>query len=1217
MAGPLSAYAEFAVASNFSFLRGASHAEELVDRAKELDLCGIGIADRNSVAGVVRAHQAAKEAGLTFAPGARLVFADGTPDILAFPQDRPAWGRLTRLLTIGKRRAQKGQCLLHCDDLEAFAAGLNLIVLPGRIAAGGANLAALLKRLRDVAARVRLGAGMLYRGDDARRLARLAAIADTAGTPLIAVGDVLYHVPERRALQDVMTCIREHVTLATAGRRLEANAERHLKAPREMARLFGNAPEAVEETLRFLEGCRFSLDELRYEYPDETREGFATPQDALVAFAQEGARRRYPAGVPLKVQAALAHEFALVAELGYAPYFLTVHDIVRFARSRGILCQGRGSAANSAICFCLGITEVDPVRADLLFERFVSAERREPPDIDVDFEHERREDVIQYIYARYGRERAGLAATLICYRGRSAIRDVGKAFGLSDDTVGALAGLMWGISEQGVSTREARRAGLDPADPHLAKVLALAQELIGFPRHLSQHVGGFVITRGRLDEVIPIENAAMAERTCVEWDKDDLDALAILKIDVLALGMLTCLRRGFDLLNRHYGPTAALLPSPACGGGSGRGQQRVGWAKAADTSPCWQGLRSAVPTRSDVVKEYVNPHGVGTADRTRCIDRSFGAAFAHPTGDGPFSLAAIPPEDEAVYRMLSRADSIGVFQVESRAQMSMLPRLKPKEFYDLVIEVAIVRPGPIRGDMVHPYLRRRTGVERVVYPSPAPAHGQPDELERVLGKTLGVPLFQEQAMRIAIVAAGFTPAEADKLRRAMATFRRVGTIGYFRTKLIEGMTSRGYPRDFAERCFRQIEGFGEYGFPESHAASFALLVYASAWMKCRYPDVFAAALLNSQPMGFYAPAQIVRDAIEHGVEIRPVDINHSGWDNLLEVPADDTGLPAGRPKTPAIHPRHAKMAPDMYATHAVRLGFRQIGGFREDDGVAVAQCRGAGFDSIRDLWLRSRLNVAALERLATADAFRSLGLDRRAALWAVRALRRSGDKDDLPLFAHAVQPALEPDVALPPMRLGEQVVEDYRHLHLSLKAHPVSFLRGELDRRGILPHERLATTPSGRRVTVAGLVLVRQRPGSANGVIFMTLEDETAVANTIVWPKIFETFRPVVLGARLLAVTGKLQNEHGVIHVIAERLTDLSGLLKRLAEDTGCVEALANCDEVRRPVPESRLSPQRIGQPTARTRKFSEIADELVPEGVGEPETARIRAVMPKGRNFH
>jgi error-prone DNA polymerase len=1172
----MTGYAEFAVTTNFSFLRGASHGEELVMQGKALGLAGVGVADRNSVAGVVRAHQAAKEAGLTFAPGTRLVFCDGTPDILAYPESRVAWGRLTKLLTLGKRRTEKGECLIRRDDLLAHADGLNLVVMPERLKD---PLTALLQALRE-ATQVWLGAGMRYRGDDARRLARLAALANTAKVPLIATGDVLYHTPERRPLQDVMTCIREHVTLATAGRRLEANAERHLKAPQEMARLFRAAPEAIGETLHLLDRCKFSLDELKYEYPDETREGYATPQAALVAATEAGARRRYPDGIPDKVRAALDHEFSLIAALNYAPYFLTVHDIVRFARSEDILCQGRGSAANSAVCYCLGVTEVDPARVDLLFERFVSADRGEPPDIDVDFEHERREIVIQYIYERYGRHRAGLAATVICYRARSAIREVGKAFGLSEDTVGALAGMLWGWSTQAVSEKDARRVGLDPSDPQLARVLALARELIGFPRHLSQHVGGFVITRGRLDEVVPIENAAMEERTCVEWDKDDLDAVGILKIDVLALGMLTCLQRGFDLLNRHY----ARLPPPLAEGGEvERGlssrTERVKSQKAPSLpSPAsGGGMRGA--------------GGVGMKDRDGLVPLPLSGG-----GQETFSLAAIPPEEPAVYDMLSRADSIGVFQVESRAQMSMLPRLQPKAFYDLVIEVAIVRPGPIQGDMVHPYLRRRQGVEKVVFPSPSPDHGPPDELQQVLGKTMGVPLFQEQAMRIAIVAAGFTPAEADKLRRAMATFRRVGTIQYFRDKLVEGMARRGYPRDFAERCFRQIEGFGEYGFPESHAASFALLVYASAWMKCRYPDVFAAALLNSQPMGFYAPAQIVRDAQEHGVEVRPVDINHSDWDNTLE------------PATPAaacLHARHAAMAGDVRSDHALRLGFRQISGFSQDDGEAIAKCRGAGFDSIRDLWLRTGLKPAALERLAAADAFRSLGLDRRQALWAVRALRRAGDKDDLPLFAHFASPALEPDVDLPRMLLGEQVVEDYRHLHLSLKAHPVAFLRGELARRGIVRHETLAAIKSGRRVTVAGLVLVRQRPGSANGVIFMTLEDETAVANTIVWPQVFETFRPIVLGARLVAVTGKLQNEFGVIHVVADRLDDLTPLLKLLAEETGSVQALANCDEVRRPIPEHRLSPAAVA---ALRRVERDYAD---------APAATARAAMPKGRNFH
>ncbi|MDQ2081796.1 OB-fold nucleic acid binding domain-containing protein [Xanthobacteraceae bacterium Astr-EGSB] len=1264
----MTAYAELAVTTNFSFLRGASHAEELVARAKELGLAGLGVADINSVAGVVRAHDAAKEHGVRLAVGTRLVFADGTPDILAYPRDRAAWGRLTRLLTLGKRRAEKGRCTLSFGDLLDHVEGQSLIVmerpslstnpappspppLAGEGQGGGRHphrvsssplpnpppqagegerrrgISSLLARLREAAPRaVWLAASMRYRGDDARRLARRAALAGEARLPLIGVGDVLYHAPERRPLQDVMTCVREHVTLATAGRRLEANAERHLKSSGEMTRLFRAAPQAVAETLRFLERCRFCLDELSYEYPDETRAGFATPQEALAAFAEAGARQRYPAGVPLKVRRALDHELALIAELDYAPYFLTVHDIVRHAREKNILCQGRGSAANSAVCFCLGITEVDPERSDLLFERFVSAERREPPDIDVDFEHERREEVIQYIYQRYGRERASLAATVISYRARSAIREVGKAFGLSDDTVGALAGTLWGWSVEGVSEQHARRVGYDPRDPTLARVLALAHELIGFPRHLSQHVGGFVITRGRLDEVVPIENAAMDDRTVVEWDKDDLDSLKILKIDVLALGMLTCLRRGLELMEKHYGENVRLASSPQPAPSPQRGE---GWGEGA---PAVQS--NTTPFR---------PHLIRREDHAPNSLRHPLTPALSPTGRGrrdavpvlpPLTLSLIPPEEEAVYRMLSRADSIGVFQVESRAQMSMLPRLRPKEFYDLVIEVAIVRPGPIQGDMVHPYLRRRQQLEEVHYPSPSPQHGPADELRQVLGKTLGVPLFQEQAMRIAIVAAGFTPSEADRLRRAMATFRRVGTISYFRGKLIEGMAARGYPRDFAERCFRQIEGFGEYGFPESHAASFALLVYASAWMKCRYPDVFAAALLNSQPMGFYAPAQIVRDAQEHGVEVREIDVNHSDWDSTLEpappsppplagegqgggmaagaefVSAPSPTLPRKRGREqaepPRLHPRHAAMASDIRATHALRLGLRQIKGFAEADARAIETARSAGFDSIRDLWLRTSLAPAALEKLALADAFRSLGLDRRQALWAVRALRRSGDKDDLPLFARVTTPELEPDVALPPMLLGEHTVEDYRWLHLSLKAHPVSFLRAELDRRGILASERLASLPSSRRVTVAGLVLVRQRPGSANGVIFMTLEDEGAIANTIVWPQVFEQYRPIVLGARLVAVTGKLQNEQGVIHVVAERLEDLTPLLRRLADDGGEVDALVRCDEIKRPILEWRLPPRSVKALSAL------LADEPQPA-----DTSNVGAVMPKGRNFH
>ena len=1127
-------YLEFTTASNFSFLRGASHAEELMVQAAQLGLSGIGLCDRNSVAGVVRAHLAKREQNLSlrYHPGARLVFADGTPDILAYPRDRAGWGRLCRLLTLGNLRAEKGGCILQLDDLLAHIFGLELVVMGGTTR--------LLAQLREAAPhRIRLAASMLYRGRDRARLARLAALAREAQVPLIAVNDVLYHHPDRRPLADVLACIREKTTIDRAGRRLSPNAERHLKPADEMARLFRDAPEAIEETLRLSDALTFSLDELRYEYPDESLEGFANAQDALTYLTYEGAAKRYPHGLPPKVRASIEHELALIAQLAYAPYFLTVYDIVRFARSQSILCQGRGSAANSAVCFCLGVTEVDPDRADLLFERFISPERREPPDIDVDFEHERREEVIQYIYGKYGRERAGIAATVISYRGRSAIREVGKAFGLSEDTIGALASSIWGGGGDGAA--DLARAGLDPNSRRVKQIAALAREIVGFPRHLSQHVGGFVITKSRLDEVMPIGNGAMPERTFVEWDKDDLDALGILKIDVLGLGMLSCIRKAFDLLERHY-PNA----SPS------------------SFSPPLRGREQSVH------EEREQTHR--------------------------FDLATIPAEDPAVYRMLQRADSLGVFQVESRAQMTMLPRLKPANFYDLVIEVAIVRPGPIQGDMVHPYLRRRRGQEPVSYPS--------KELEAVLAKTLGVPLFQEQAMKIAIVAAGFTPAEADKLRRAMATFKRVGTIGSFQRKMIDGMLANGYAREFAERCFHQIEGFGEYGFPESHAASFALLVYASAWLKCRYPDAFATALLNAQPMGFYAPAQIVRDAREHGVEVRPPDVNHSQWDSTLE---------AGPRAAERLHDLHRDMREDVRTTHAMRLGLREIKGLSEKDAKLLVARRDVAYDSVRDVWLRTGLSPRVLERLADADAFSSLGLTRREALWTAKALGRVGDgEDDLPLFVvtsprargevgsqsdpgegappqpeHSDKPphparsfaarhplpasgAREEEVALPPMPLGEEVVNDYRFLRLSLRAHPAQFLRADLNARGILRNETLRNVANNTRVRISGLVTCRQRPGSAKGVVFMTIEDESAVANVIVWPKVFERVRPVVLGARYVAVSGVVQAESGVIHVVADALEDLTLLLPRLAEHGADIDGLARADEVRRPVEDQR-----------------------------------------------
>jgi error-prone DNA polymerase len=1211
-------FAELAAMTNFSFLRGASHPEEMVARTAELGLAGIGIADRNSLAGVVRAHTFARDnveamAGTRVVPGARLVFIDGSPDVLVYPKDRAAYGRLCRILTEGNSRAPKGECWLILKDLLDHGEGLQIVALPPSPRGDDKNASlpqkdkekldyqemdegAAVARLREAfGKRLWIGASLTYGEDMRGGLARRVALARSAGAPLIATNDVLMHTPERRTLADVLTCIREKTTLEAAGRLTQANAERHLKAPREMARLFAEAPQAIAETIRFLDGLAFSLDELRHCYPEELREGHVTPQEALEAFAWEGAETRYPDGVPERTREALKYELALIASLDYAPYFLTVHDIVRFARSKGILCQGRGSAANSAVCYCLRITEVNPANFDLLFERFISPERNEPPDIDVDFEHEQREEVIQYIYRRYGRERASLAAAVITYRTRSAIRETAKVFRLSDDVIAALNGTAWGQETAPIGEDRVRAIGLNPTDPTLKLALEMAKELIGFPRHLTQHSGGFVITRDRLDEVVPVMNTAMKERTMVEWDKDDLDALGLLKVDVLALGMLTALSKGFGLLDKHYG-------------------ERL-------------------------------------------------------------TLGNVPSEEACVYAMIQRADTIGVFQIESRAQMSMLPRLKPANYYDLVIEVAIVRPGPIQGDMVHPYLRRRQNLEEVSYPSP--------ELETVLKKTLGVPLFQEQAMKIAIVAAGFTPSEADQLRRAMATFRRSGTIQTLQEKMIEGMVANGYSREFAERCFHQIEGFGEYGFPESHAASFALLVYDSCWMKCRYPDVFVAAMLNAQPLGFYAPAQLVRDAREHGVEVREVDVNLSDWDCTLEpispsphrafgrtpvsrramgrgvggegapplpprgksvqarrsatepssgaLARRETGvlpnalwrhpLPEGegRPPSPlgrgdggeGIHPRHAEMAPHMRTTHAVRLGFRQIIGVKEKDMLRLVERRGEAYDSVRDLWLRSGLSSTVLERLADADAFRSLGLDRRQALWAVRGLDRVGDQDDLPLFASRPGRDMEPDARLPPMPLGAHVVEDYRRLSLSLKAHPASFLRARLSARGILRSEALRSIKNGARVTVAGLVLVRQRPGTAAGVIFMTLEDETGVANIIVWPKIFERLRAIVLGARFVAVTGKLQSEQGVIHIVAERMNDLTSMLGLLSEAGPTIGALARADEAHRTEPTETRKRQgnRFAQPPR-------LDDPRAKPPSPPMETVDIAEAMPAGRNF-
>ncbi|MCU0839334.1 MAG: error-prone DNA polymerase [Rhodospirillales bacterium] len=1050
-------YAELQVTSNFTFLTGASHPQELVETALALGLAALALTDRNSLAGVVRAHVAAKAAGLRFIVGCRLDLADG-PSLLCWPTDRAAYGRLCRLLTLGKRRAPKGDCTFGWEDLGAHVEGQICAALPPDQL--DTAFAARLKALNALApGRAYLALHYRHDGGDMRRLNDLAALARTVGMPTLATNDVYYHTPARRPLQDVLTCIREGCRIDEAGLRLAANAERYLKPPAEMRRLFRGHEDAVARTLLVVEHCRFSLDELRYEYPEEPIPPGRTPQTYLEDLTWQGAAERWPDGLPPKIEADLKRELALIGKLGYAAYFLTVHDIVREARCRGILCQGRGSAANSAVCFCLGITGVNPAEMDLLFERFVSEERNEPPDIDVDFEHERREEVIQYIYERYGRDRAGIAAAVISYRPRSAVRDVGKAMGLSEDVTARLAATVWGSWGDGLTFEQVTEAGFDPADLRLCQTLALTGELIGFPRHLSQHVGGFVLTRGRLDETVPIGNAAMADRTFIEWDKDDIDALGILKVDILALGMLTCIRKAFALIGEHHRRT--------------------------------------------------------------------------------LSLANVPREDVAVYDMLCRADSIGVFQVESRAQMNMLPRLRPRTFYDLVIEVAIVRPGPIQGDMVHPYLRRRQGLEPVSYPS--------EDLRQVLGKTLGVPLFQEQAMKIAIVAAGFTPAESDRLRRAMATFRHSGTIHGFREKFIPGMIARGYQAVFAERCFQQIEGFADYGFPESHSASFAHLVYVSAWLKCHYPAAFAAALLNSQPMGFYAPAQIVGDARAHGVAIRPVDVNHSAWDCTLEPAAAD-GV-------------------------ALRLGFRLVDGLGEETASRLVAVRGGGYRSVGALHRRAAMPMAAIERLAAAGAFRSLGLDRRAALWQALAI---ADGSPLPLFDTMEDSAAEsgPTVALPVPTPAEQMLDDYRSLGLSLEAHPMAFLRSRFAAERVVTVEAVRATRDRARLAVAGVVLVRQRPGSAKGVVFITLEDETGIVNLVVWPAVLKQFRKVVMTSRLLLARGMIQRSpEGIVHLVADQLVDRTGDLDHLGPRPPALP-LARADEVARPGRDGYIAPR-------------------------------------------
>jgi error-prone DNA polymerase len=1073
----MTGFAELAAATHFSFLRGASSPGDMVRKAVELGHHGIGIADRNTVAGVVQAHVALREMkaetpDLRFklAVGARLVFADGTPDIIAYPATRRGWGRLTRLLTLGNRRAEKGDCTLGFDDLAGLHDDLLLILMPPPVGPVPclADLAGLAPR------RCWLAADMPRGGADRRRLARLAGLAASHGVPLLAVNAPLYAGPDQRRLHDILTCIAEKTVLADAGRRLLANAERHLKPASEMARLFAGHDAALAASRTILDRIDFSLDQLRYEYPHEPIPPGYSPQGWLETLTLQTARKRWPDGVPPKLQALLVEEFRIIAKAGYAPYFLTVHDIVQFAQGRGILCQGRGSAANSAVCYVLGITAVDPAKHNLLFSRFISEERQEPPDIDVDFEHERREEVMQYIYARYGRDRAAIAATVIHYRPRSAVREVGKVLGLSEDVTTRLTSTVWGSFASHMEQQRIAESGFDPQAPAIARLVDLVGQIMGFPRHLSQHVGGFVLTQDRLDETVPIHNAAMPDRTFIEWDKDDIDALGLMKVDVLALGMLSCIRKAFALVETHIG-------------------------------------------------------------RQLTLDN-------------------IPDADAGVFDMLCRGDSIGVFQIESRAQINMLPRLRPREFYDLVIQVAIVRPGPIQGDMVHPYLRRRQGREKVEFPSPAPPH-DPDELRHVLGKTLGVPLFQEQAMKLAITAANFTPSESNQLRRAMATFRNVGTMQHFETKMVGGMVARGYERDFAQRCFNQIKGFGSYGFPESHAIAFARLVWVSSWLKHHYPAIFAAALLNSQPMGFYAPAQIVRDAREHGIAVRPVDINHSGWDNSIEGAA-------------------------------LRLGLRQITGFREVWADAITAAR--PFGSVESLARDAGLPPRALRLLADADACGSLGLDRRSAAW--EALRTP--VGELPLFAAASARELgaEPDADLPLLTPGEQVAADYQTLRLSLKGHPMALLRGHFAVDGVLSCGEAIIARNGRRVSVAGVVLIRQRPGKGNA-IFVTIEDDSGVANIVIWARLFDIFRRPIMAARLMQIEGEVQRSpEGVVHIMASRIIDRSALLDRLSDTHDANPPLARADE-------DLQQPSR--HPGGRAR---------------HPRDVRI---LPKSRDFH
>ncbi|MCD1624245.1 error-prone DNA polymerase [Citromicrobium bathyomarinum] len=1167
---PRAPFVELGLVSCFSFLRGSSDAVDLVTAARMLGYDALGIADANTMAGVVRIHTEAKTLKLRPVIGCRIETVEGLA-FLAYPKDRAAYGCLCRLISQGRMQTlsgkwqEKGVCEIDLAMLADHAEDVQLILLPpddlgarftiavpsnvipfrhpsSELQKGSvspdqvrgndkveltapfprllAHLTAQLPTLRHLAA------AYLYRGDDIARIDRLGAMAREHGLLLLATNDVHYHAAERRPLNDVMTAIRHKTTVEAAGHLLHANAERHLKSPEEMIRLFARWPHAIMASRDIADACTFSLEDLKYEYPKRAYPDGMTPQQYLEQQTWEGANWRYSNVIPAKVKTTLEYELELIGKLDLAPYFLTIKEIVDFARSQAppILCQGRGSAANSAVCFCLGITSVDPAEHQLLFDRFLSEERSEPPDIDVDFEHERREEVIQHIYKEYGRDRAGLCATVIHYRPRMAIREVGKAMGLSEDVTASLARTVWGGWGREIGEDHVTETGMDITDPHLRRVLTLTSQMIGMPRHLSQHVGGFILTDGLLTETVPIGNGAMADRSFIEWDKDDIDDLGIFKVDVLALGMLTCIRKGLDLLEDHY--------------------------------------------------------------------------------ERPLTLATIPQEDPAVYDMLCKGDSLGVFQVESRAQMNMLPRLQPRKFYDLVVQVAIVRPGPIQGDMVHPYLKQRrlahAGKTDFQLPAPAPEHGPPDELSSILGRTFGVPIFQEQAMKIAIDAAKFSPAEANRLRRAMATFRSRGMVHAHEEMMVGRMIERGYDPDFSQRCFDQIKGFGEYGFPESHAASFAHLVYVSSWLKCHYPAAFACALLNSQPMGFYAPAQIVRDAAGHGVAVLPADVNGSDWDCTLE----DIPPRAGEDKGPM----------------ALRLGLRQIDGFPEHVAAKLVAERieNGPYRDVAELRDRAGLAPSHVERLASADAFQSLDLPRRQALWDARSLIAA---PDLPLFRAAAEReegAEKARTALPVMPLSEEVVADYQTTRLSLKAHPMAFLRADLAERGFVRACDLRERKFRSMVQVAGVVLIRQRPGSAKGVCFITLEDETGVVNLVVWPDLKEKQRKVVMGARLMEVRGRVEYDEEVIHVIAHHMTDATHMLARLSDDALQYQ-LARADHVNSPLPSGKINPrdnlrdegtENEIYPPIRPR---DLIDELPGTG-GHPRNVRI---IPKSRDFH